>query len=128
MCEVTAMEKMTKRERDVMEIFWKDPDKSLSASEIMNMSDELSIYTIQQVIRNLLENNMIVVTDIVTNKKALTRMYKPTCTRAQYIESTIDNKTLSDLAVAFVNGSEDQDTLNQLKKMIQKRQDELKGR
>lgn len=122
------MEKMTKRESDVMDIFWQNMDTELSASEIMKLSDGLSIYTIQQVIRNLLERNMIVVSEIVTYKKALTRKYKPTCTRAEYIKRTVDDKTMTDLAMAFVSGSDDKKTLDTLKKMIQARQNELKGK
>ena len=37
------MAKMTKRESDVMEIFWNHPGEQLSASDIMNYSDGLSI-------------------------------------------------------------------------------------
>ena len=65
------MAKMTKRESDVMEIFWNHPGEQLSASDIMNYSDGLSIYTIQQILRRLLENNMVVVSGVSTNKKAL---------------------------------------------------------
>lgn len=121
------MEKMTKREMDVMDILWNHMEEGLSASDIMNLSDGLSIYTIQQVLRSLLKRKMISVSGIGTNKTALMRLYKPVYTKAEYIRDTVSQRTMSDLAAAFVSGSESEEELDSLLKLIQDRKNELKG-
>ena len=121
------MAKMTKRESDVMEIFWNHPGEHLSASDIMNYSDGLSIYTIQQILRRLLENNMVVVSGVSTNKKALIRMYSPVYSRAEYISGSVDMKTMEALAMHFVSDVDDEQMLERIKQKIEQRQKELKG-
>ena len=63
------MEQLTKKERLVMDVLW-NSKIALSASEIMEVSKgKLNINTIQQVLRQLLNNDFIEVSEYGFNKK-----------------------------------------------------------
>ncbi len=90
-----------------MDILWDSPIE-MSASEIRETSnEELSIYTIQQALRHLLEIRFIEVYDIAFNNKSLTRKYKPLVSQAEYVDSFINNDTRLQLASNFVNNTDE---------------------
>ena len=94
----------------------------MSASEIRETSnEELSIYTIQQALRHLLEVHFIEVYDIAFNNKSLTRKYKPLVSQAEYVDSFINNDTRLQLASNFVNNTDDLEELEKLQKLIEKK-------
>ena len=115
------MEQLTKKERSVMDILW-DSHIEMSASEIRETSnEELSIYTIQQALRHLLE-----VDDVVFNKKSLTRTYKPLVSQTQYISAFISDSNRFKLLCGLVDEEDDLDSLNELQKLIDKRKKEIR--
>lgn len=115
------MIQLTKKERSVMDILW-DSHIEMSASEIRETSnEELSIYTIQQALRHLLEIRFIEVYDIAFNNKSLTRKYKPLVSQAEYVDSFINNDTRLQLASNFVNNTDDLKELEKLQKLIEKK-------
>ena len=119
------MIQLTKKERSVMDILW-DSHIEMSASEIRETSnEELSIYTIQQALRHLLEVHFIEVYDIAFNNKSLTRKYKPLVSQAEYVDSFINNDTRLQLASNFVNNT-DLKELEKLQKLIEKKLRALK--
>ena len=69
--------KLTKRELDVMKILW-NAKKPLMVSEIVQLDNDSTIYSVQRLISNLLKKGMIEVDSIVFNQKALARKFKPT--------------------------------------------------
>ena len=114
------MIQLTKKERSVMDILW-DSHIEMSASEIRETSnEELSIYTIQQALRHLLEIRFIEVYDIAFNNKSLTRKYKPLVSQAEYVDSFINNDT------RLVNNTDDLEELEKLQKLIEKKLRALK--
>lgn len=120
------MIQLTKKERSVMDILW-DSHIEMSASEIRETSnEELSIYTIQQALRHLLEIRFIEVYDIAFNNKSLTRKYKPLVSQAEYVDSFINNDTILQLASNFVNNTDDLKELEKLQKLIEKKLRALK--
>ena len=48
------MKNLTKKEEQIMEILW-ESEKALSARDIQNQSNDLSIFTVQQVLQRLLK-------------------------------------------------------------------------
>ena len=64
--------KLTKRELDVMKILW-NAKKPLMVSEIVQLDNDSTIYSVQRLISNLLKKGMIEVDSIVFNQKALAR-------------------------------------------------------
>lgn len=69
--------RLTNREKDIMDILWTSP-KALVASEITSIRDDLSINTVQAVLKKLLHKNLIQVDEIVYSGTVLSRSYKPT--------------------------------------------------
>ena len=68
--------KLTGREMDIMNILW-NSQKPLIASEIAEYRSDLTINTVQAVIRKLLKYQLIEVADIVYSGTVLSRSYKP---------------------------------------------------
>ena len=57
--------RLTNRERDILDILW-ESGKSMVASEITSMRDDLSINTVQAVLKKLLQKKLIAVDEIGT--------------------------------------------------------------
>ncbi len=121
------MNKLTKRESDIMEVLWKN-ERDMSANDILQASEGMSIYTIQQVLQRLLAYGFIEVASIGNNKKSLMRLYRPAVSEMLYYSSFMSSKTTSELAVNFIEESEDLEILKQLEDLIKRKEKELKGR
>lgn len=74
---------MTKRDLDIMSILWnsKEPE---TASMIAKCNPDLTMNTIQAVLRKLLKGNFIKVADIVYSGTVLTRSYKPVISQENF--------------------------------------------
>lgn len=117
--------KLTSREVDIMNILWTS-GKPLIASEIADCRPDLTINTVQAVLRKLL----VEVADIVYSGTVLSRSYRPTITSEEFAvhEVTSDylafEKTLSKplLVSALLDTEEDpvkaRETIDELQKML----------
>lgn len=119
--------KLSNRELDVMLVLW-NSDKALAATDIPSINSELSVNTVQAVLKNLLKKSYIKVSDIIYHGTVLTRSYEPVLTHEDYIFSQLENTALtsSGLAVALVKKEKDADTLSQLEQLIQEQKKKLK--
>lgn len=68
------MKILTGREFEVMKVIW-DANKSLSVGEIQNKLPDLSIYSVQQVLRKLLKDGFVYIEKSKIQVKALTRFF-----------------------------------------------------
>ena len=119
--------KLTKRESEIMEILW-DNNNAMSANDIMISSNNISLATIQQSLQKLLKMNYVYVSRIGKNKKAITRLYRPSISEADYISSFITQSTSLKIASNFIEQTEDDEILEELSKLIEKkRKSKLKG-
>lgn len=71
--------KLTSREIDILNILWEN-EKPLIASEIADARSDLTINTVQAVLRKLLKYQLVEVADIVYSGTVLSRSYRPTIT------------------------------------------------
>lgn len=117
---------LTKREQLVMEILW-NHDEELSANEIFNYAENVSIHTIQQVLQRLLKMNYIGISGIEFHKKSIARKYKPTLSQADYISNNVNLQTGYQLASNFIQRSNDMSSLDELEQLIKTKKEELKG-
>ena len=74
---------LTGREKDILSILW-NSEKGLIASEVVKERDDLTINTVQAVLKKLLRRNLIEVDQIVYSGTVLSRSYKPTLTEAEF--------------------------------------------
>ena len=119
--------KLTKRESEIMEILW-DNNNAMSANDIMISSNNISLATIQQSLQKLLKMNYVYVSGIGKNKKAITRLYRHSISEADYISSFITQSTSLKIASNFIEQTEDDEILEELSKLIEKkRKSKLKG-
>lgn len=116
---------LTKRERQIMNIFW-NSDKPLSANDIAVQQQDLSKNTIQAVVRKLKNHDLLKVADIGYSGTVLTRLYSPKVTQEDFLAAELSDQSLLNLITNFIETNKDIDTLNNLEKMITERQGELK--
>lgn len=116
---------LTKRERQIMNIFW-NSDKPLSANDIAVQQQDLSKNTIQAVVRKLKNHDLLKVADIGYSGTVLTRLYSPNVTQEDFLAAELSDLSLLNLITNFIETNKDIDTLNNLEKMIIERQGELK--
>lgn len=104
---------------------WKH-DIAMSANDIKLASKNLSINTIQQTLQKLLEIKYIKVAGIGQNKKAITRLYRPVISEAEYVNTFIGEDTRAKISAYFVEHTDDLEMIEQLKNLIQEKEKELK--
>ena len=75
--------KLTNRDMDILNILWDSP-KSLTAQEITNSQEGLTINTVQAELRKLLKLELIAVADIVYSGTVLCRSYRPAMTAQEF--------------------------------------------
>lgn len=80
--------KITKRDIDIMNILW-DSSVTMTASDIIRANSELTMNTVQAVLRKLLKSNLIEVADIVYSGTVLSRSYKPVISAEDFAVSKI---------------------------------------
>lgn len=125
---------LTKREIDIMNIFWKE-NRPLIASDFPKFDSSLTINTVQAYLKKLKEKGLIEVADIVYSGTVLTRSYKFTVNQDEfeakkYLNSINSHKiNVSSLVATFLN-TQDEDTareeITNLEKLIQKQKKLLK--
>ena len=90
----------TRREQDVLEVLW-NGEKPMTASEIVGANPDLTMNTVQAVLRKLLGQKIIEVADIVYSGTVLSRSYRPIISHDEFIASQFSqdlerlNKTIS---------------------------------
>ena len=116
--------KLTSREVDIMNILWAS-EKPLIASEIADSRPDLTVNTVQAVLRKLLKYQLIEVADIVYSGTVLSRSYRPTITSEEFAlhEVTSDylafQKTLSKpLLDTEKDPVKTRETIDELQKML----------
>ena len=74
---------MSKRELDIMNVLWESED-SLIASEIPGIKPEISLNTVQSVLRQLLKKKFVKVAKIVQSGTVLSRSFAPAISPDEY--------------------------------------------
>ena len=84
---------LTKRERQIMNIFW-NAEKPLSANDIAVQQQDLSKNTIQAVVRKLKNHDLLKVADIGYSGTVLTRLYSPNVSQEDFLaaELSLNNR------------------------------------
>lgn len=112
------MKKLSKRENQIMIALW-NSSVPLSAGALKkNLDEDVSIYTIQQVLQKLLKKDYIKVDRIVQHEKALMREYVPVISQVEYITSFVNQKTSFELASNFIKETDNLDAIIELEKLI----------
>lgn len=119
--------KLTKRESEIMEILWDNKDRGMSATDVMNSSNGISLNTIQQSLQKLLKMEYIYVSEIGKSNKSLVRLYRPLVSEKDYIASFINQSTYAELATSFIKQTEDDGILEELSQLIEEKLNSLKS-
>ena len=81
----------TRRDIDILNILW-DSDEPMTASQIVKANPDLTINTVQAVIRKLLKASLIEIADIVYSGTVLCRSYRPTLTENEFALKQFGNE------------------------------------
>lgn len=117
---------LSTRENQVMSVLW-NAHQSMSAHQISEECDDMSVYSVQQVLQRLLKYELIKVADIGYSNTVLTRFYSPILSQPEYIQFLLgDNKQgLYHIASFLISNNTDKKLLEDLKKQIIEKQKEL---
>ncbi|ERK46804.1 transcriptional regulator, BlaI/MecI/CopY family [[Eubacterium] cylindroides ATCC 27803] len=117
---------LSTREIQIMNILWSS-DKPLSANQIAEVCDDMSVFSVQQVLQRLLKNEIIKVAEIGYSNTVLTRFYVSVLTQAEYVQFLLgdSNLNLYKITSFFIENNTDKNTLQDLKKQIVERQKKL---
>ncbi|MCI9040771.1 BlaI/MecI/CopY family transcriptional regulator [Dubosiella newyorkensis] len=118
---------LTKRENEIMEIFWRS-NKPLSSNDICLEAPHISKNTVQAVIRKLLSMNFIEIAGLGYNKNALTREFSPCISQAEYFDNFLVRDTSFELAANFIQHATSLEVLNQMEDLIKERKAELESK
>lgn len=129
--------RLTNRERDIMNILW-ESSESLTASEIAGKQEELSINTVQALLKKLLKKELIKIDRIVYSGTVLCRSYRPAISpevfeTQKYVDSMKDIRNQDFSASYFVAAllEQEKDSLKalseieELEKLLAKKRSEL---
>lgn len=105
--------KFTGRDLDILQILWDAPD-SLTALEIVKQHPDLTMNTVQAVLRKLLKRGLIKVNRIVYSGTVLSRSFSPVISSEDFIilqmkenVKTIENISKTSLVAALFEGESD---------------------
>ena len=115
---------LTKRQNEVMSVLWSS-DLPLSANQICNENESLSMNTVQQVLKALLKMQFIKVEDIGYSNTVLTRLYSPVVKQADYLQFLLGNNSTFDLTSSLIDRNKNLNELKQLQVLIEKKCKEL---
>ena len=105
---------LTKKENEVMSILWQS-EKPMTAHQITESDNSLSIYTVQQVLQRLLKMNYIKIADINYSGTVFARFYTPSVSQTDY-----------DIASNLIEATKDDKELERLEQLIRKQRASLK--
>lgn len=119
-------QKITNRELEIMQFLW-HADHPLIASEIAAMKPDLTVNTVQSVLRNLLKHKYIEVAKIVYSGTVLTRSYRPLISEQEFgIDQVIQDfhsfkgLSLSHLVAGLLNEPVPASEIDELEEVIKK--------
>lgn len=125
---------ITNRELDVLNILW-NSDKPLIASEIVAMKPELTINTVQAVLRKLLKQGYIGIADIVYSGTVLTRSYKPLVSAQDFgVDQIVEtfhafpDLSISRLVSGLLNESVSLEQIAELEAILEKQKESLRNK
>ena len=117
---------LSKRELDVMNVLW-GSDKPLVASEIAQLNPQISINTVHTVLKSLLKENFVEISDIVYSGTVLTRSYRPAVKIGDYINDNFLSGTTLQVVSAFISNEKDGKILAELDDILKQGIKELEN-
>ena len=125
-------QKITNRELEIMQLLW-HADHPLISSEIAAMKPDLTVNTVQSVLRNLLKHKYIEVAKIVYSGTVLTRSYRPLITEQEFGVNQVirdfhsfQGLSVSHLVAGLLNEPVSASEIDELESIIQKQRALLK--
>lgn len=120
--------RLTKSEHEIMDLLWREA-RPLSRSEIIDLTPERSWKpaSIHILLNSMLEKGAIGVAGFVQSTKNYARTFTPTLTADEYAvlqfkhSSAFNEQSVIHLVSALVEDIQDQDTLDQLVQILEKR-------
>lgn len=113
--------KLTRREEDILHVLW-DSDKVMSARDVANET-EISMNTVQSVMRKLLRGDYIKTASIGYSGTVLTREYVANITEEEYYSTLISKSAMKALAANFISKDAESDDLDELTQLIATKKD-----
>lgn len=129
-----ALIRLTNREKEIMDILWSST-KSLVASDIAKQGENMSLNTVQAILRKLLQHKLIKVDDIVYSGTVLTRAYVAAISKESFeiqrLLSEQKNLSASRFVATFLeneaNPQKKLEEINNIEELLRTKKKELLG-
>ena len=129
-----ALIRLTNREKEIMDILWSST-KSLVASDIAKQGENMSLNTVQAILRKLLQHKLIKVDDIVYSGTVLTRAYVAAISKESFeiqrLLSEQKNLSASRFVATFLENEADPqkklEEINNIEELLRTKKKELLG-
>lgn len=108
-----------------MSILWQSK-KPMTAHQIVETNNSLSIYTVQQVLQRLLKMDYVRIAEINYSGTVFARFYEPSISQTNYIQFLLGVDSPYDIASHLIDSTHDDKELEKLEQLIKKKRDSLK--
>ncbi len=112
--------KFTKKEQEILDVFWR-LEKPLSVKDITENNPKLNKSTVAVLVRKLNENGYLEVDSIKKVSKTFAQYYVPTISKEEFITKDFTKATFKNLVTNFIKKEKNQNELNELMELIQTR-------
>lgn len=124
---------LTRRDMDILNVLW-EGQESMTASQIVDANESLTINTVQAVLRKLLKKKLIEIDKIVYSGTVLCRSYKPAISADDFALSHFSNEyknlqkriSMSSLMACLLDNETDPEKLRKNIDELQSALDEYK--
>lgn len=116
--------KFTKKEQEVLDVFWK-MGKPLSAKEVTENNPTLNKSTVAVLVRKLHEKGYLKVDSIQKVAKTYAQYYVPTLSKEEFLTKDFTKATFKNLITNFIKKEKNHNELNELMELIQNQLDNL---
>ena len=118
------MTKVTKVERQVLEVLW-ESNVPLSIRDMISKNAKLNKNTVPVVVRKLIGKKLIEVAYIKKNNKSFAQFFNPTITKEKFVQKDLSPKNLKLIVANFIESSENEKELDLLEELIANKRKKL---
>ncbi|BDR58736.1 BlaI/MecI/CopY family transcriptional regulator [Xylocopilactobacillus apicola] len=120
------MNKLTRREEDVMHTLWSQENLELTAREIVRINSDLSQNTVQVVLKKLEDKGFVCTTGVTHSGPTLAKQYKALILEEDYYTSLVSKINRKKMVVNLISEIDDCLTIDDIIGIAEKKKKELR--
>lgn len=126
--EVKLMRSLTRKELEVLSVFWKNPTKELYVQDIIHSAAKLNKNTVPVIIKKLADEGFLKTSSVQKVGKTFAQYYLPNVSEDEYIANQFSKKGQKNLFAAFIQQDASKEELEDLQELLQAKLKQLRGK